>query len=123
MQVQVRTDDNIQGGESLIQWVEQEVTTKLSRFREYLTRVEVYLSDTNAGKGGENDKRCVIEARPANHQPLSAQADATKVAEAFHAAMEKLIRVVGDDQDKHRARQGHETIRTPDGHVPGSGAA
>lgn len=120
MQVQVRTDDHIQGGESLIQWVEQEAQSKLSRFREYLTRVEVYFSDTNAGKGGVDDKRCVIEARPANHQPLSAQADASKVADAFSAALEKIIRVVGDDQDRHRARQGHETIRTPDGHVPGN---
>lgn len=119
MQVQVRTDDNIQGGESLIEWTQQETLSKLSRFREYLTRVEIYFSDTNAGKGGGDDKRCVIEARPANHQPLSAQADAAKVSEAFNAAMDKLVRVVGDDQDKHRAKQGHETIRTPDGRVPG----
>lgn len=120
MQVQVQTDDNIQGGESLIQWAQQETTTKLARFREYLTRVEIHISDTNAGKGGANDKRCIIEARPANHQPLSAQADANTVAEAFHAAIEKIIRVVGDDQARHRAKQGSETIRTPDGRPAGS---
>ena len=120
MQIQVRTDDHIQGGESLIQWAQQETTTKLARFREYLTRVEIYFSDTNASKGGASDKRCVIEARPANYPPLSAQADAGKVAEAFHAALEKLVRVVGDDQDRHRSRQGHETIRTPDGRPAGS---
>ncbi|PWW47003.1 HPF/RaiA family ribosome-associated protein [Melaminivora alkalimesophila] len=119
MQVQVQTDDHIQGGESLIQWAQQEATTKLARFRDYLTRVEIFFSDTNAGKGGANDKRCVIEARPANHQPLSAQADASKVADAFAAALEKIMRVVGDDQERHRAKQGHETIRTPDGRVPG----
>jgi len=120
MQVQVQTDDHIQGGESLIQWAQQEAQSKLARFREYLTRVEIYLSDTNAGKSGANDKRCTIEARPANYPPLSVQADGEKVAEAFYAALDKLVRVVGDDQDRHRAKQGHETIRTPDGHVPGS---
>ncbi len=120
MQVQVQTDDNIQGGESLIQWAQQETTSKLARFRDYLTRVEIHFSDSNAGKGGANDKRCILEARPANHQPLSAQADGNTVAEAFHAAIEKLIRVVGDDQDRHRAKQGHETIRTPDGRPAGS---
>ncbi|HCL85189.1 MAG TPA: ribosomal subunit Interface protein [Comamonadaceae bacterium] len=120
MQVQVRTDDNIQGGESLIDWAQQEAMSKLARFREYLTRVEIYLSDTNAGKSGSADKRCIIEARPANHQPLSAQADAATVSEAFHAAMDKIVRVVGDDQDRHRAKQGHETIRTPDGRPAGT---
>jgi len=119
MQVQVQTDDHIQGGETLIQWAQQEATAKLERFREYLTRVEIFFSDTNAGKGGARDKRCVIEARPANHQPLSAQADGDKVADAFSAALDKIIRVVGDDQERLRAKQGHETIRTPDGHIPG----
>ena len=119
MQVRVQTDDHIQGGESLIQWAQQEATTKLARFREYLTRVEIHFSDSNAGKGGTMDKRCLIEARPANHPPLSVQADGDKVADAFAGAMDKLIRVVGDEQERQRARQGHETIRTPDGRAPG----
>ena len=120
MKIHVRTDDHIQGGDSLIQWAQQEAGSRLSRFREYLTRVEIFFSDANAAKGGVNDKRCVIEARPANHQPLSAQADATKVADAFAGAMDKIIRMVGEDQDRHRAKQGHETIRTPDGRPAGT---
>ena len=52
MQVQVHAGDNVQGGESLTQWAQTEVQNKLSRFREYVTRVEVYLTDVDALKTG-----------------------------------------------------------------------
>ena len=71
MQVQVHTDNKIQGGESLAQWIQEEATSRLGRFREYITRVEVFLSDVDAGKSGANDKRCRLEARPAGRQPVT----------------------------------------------------
>ena len=58
MQVQVHTNDKIQGGESLAQWVQQEVSTKLARFKESVTRVEVFFSDSDgASKSGAQDKK------------------------------------------------------------------
>ena len=80
MQIQVHTNDNIQGGESLIRWAQDEAAAKLARFREHVTRVELFLSDVDAGKSGVDDKRCVIEARPAGRQPVAATAEAAKVA-------------------------------------------
>ena len=68
MQVQVHTDDKIHGGESLAQWVQQEALSRLARFRDTVTRIEVFLTDEDAGKSGANDKRCRIEARPAGRQ-------------------------------------------------------
>ena len=119
MQVQVQTDDHIQGGESLIQWAQQEVTSRLARFRENVTRVEVHFSDVDAGKSGPGDKRCVIEARAAGRQPAAVHAEAGKLADAFSAAMDKIIRLLDTEQGRLKARQGHETIRTPDGQAPG----
>ena len=55
MHVQVRHDEYIQGGESLAQWIQSETVERLSRFREHLTRVEVHLSDVDAGKSGGLD--------------------------------------------------------------------
>ncbi|MBS0392014.1 MAG: HPF/RaiA family ribosome-associated protein [Comamonadaceae bacterium] len=112
MQVQVHTNDHIQGGESLIQWTQEEVATKLTRFREHVTRVEVFLSDVDAGKSGVADKRCVIEARPAGRQPVAATAEAAKVAEAVAGALDKLVRSLGDDITRAKDRQGRESIRT-----------
>ena len=112
MQVQVHTDNKIQGGESLAQWVQQEVSTRLSRFKESVTRVEVFFSDSDApSKAGSPDKKCVIEARPAGRQPVAANAEAPKVADALTAALEKLLRGLEADQGRARDKNNRESIR------------
>lgn len=112
MQVQVHTDNKIQGGESLAQWIQEEATARLGRFRESITRVEVFLTDVDAGKSGANDKRCRLEARPAGRQPVTVTADADKVADAFTGAVEKLARALDTDLGRVKDRSGRETIRT-----------
>ena len=112
MQIQVHTNDHIQGGESLVRWVQEEATTRLARFREHVTRVEVFLSDVDGGKSGVADKRCVIEARPNGRQPVAATAEAAKVADCVAGALDKLVRSLGDDITRAKDRQGRETIRT-----------
>lgn len=111
MQVQVHTDTKIQGGESLLQWVEQETQTRMERLREYVTRVEVFLSDEDAGKSGANDKRCRMEARPAGRQPLTVTADADKLADAVTGALDKLIRAIDHDLGRVKDRHSRDTIR------------
>ena len=111
MQVQVHTDDNIQGGESLAQWIQEESTARLGRFREHLTRIEVFLTDTAAGKDSAKDKRCRVEARPAGRQPVAVTADADKVADAFTGALEQLLRALDADLGRVRDRHARETIR------------
>ena len=72
MQIQVNTDDNIEGRENLVRHIETEVGRILSRFGDQVTRVEIHLSDENAGKPGNADKRCLMEARPAGRPPVTA---------------------------------------------------
>jgi hypothetical protein len=110
MQIQVHTNDHIQGGESLVRWAQDEAAQRLARFREHVTRVEVFFVD--GGKSGTADKRCVIEARPAGRQPVAAHAEAAKVGDAFAAAADKLVRALGDDLERAKDRQGRDTIRT-----------
>ena len=114
MQVQVHTDDNIQGGESLAHWIQEESNVRLARFRDSITRIEVFLTDSAAGKVSSNDKRCRVEARPAGRQPVTVTADADKVADAFTGALEKLIRALDADLGRVKDRHARETIRTQD---------
>lgn len=111
MQVQVHTDDHIQGGESLAQWIQEEAASRLARFRDHLTRLEVFLSDVDAGKSGAEDKRCRIEARVASRQPVTVTADADKMAVAFTNAVEKLMRALDADLGRAKDRNGRDTIR------------
>ena len=108
MQVQVHTDDNIQGGESLAQWVQEEAGTRLARFRDVLT------TDTAAGKETPKDKRCRLEARPAGRQPVTVTCEADKTADAFTGAVDKLIRALETDLGRVKDRSARETIRTHD---------
>ena len=55
MQVQVNTDDHIHGGESLAQWITDESRSRLNRFQDHITRLEVFLTDLDAGKSGANE--------------------------------------------------------------------
>jgi len=114
MQVQVHTDDNIQGGESLAQWIQEETTSRLARFRDTITRVEVFLTDAAAGKETPNDKHCRLEARPAGRQPVTVGCGANKTADAFTGAVDKLIRALDADLGRVKDRHARETIRTQD---------
>ena len=111
MQVQVNTDDHIHGGESLAQWVNDEALSRLSRFRDHITRLEVFLTDLDGSKSGVKDKRCRLEARVASRQPVSVTADGDKMATAFMDAVDKLIRALDTDLGRVKDRHGRETIR------------
>lgn len=115
MQIQVNTDDHIEGHEGLVHWVEAGVNDSLERFSEHITRVEVHLSDENSDKSGGSDKRCLIEVRLAGRQPVAVSHQAVSLNEAFSGATDKLKRsldsIVGRQKDHH----GHDSIRSHDG--------
>ena len=111
MQVLVNTDDHIQGGESLVQWVQEEAGSRLARFKENITRLEVFLTDLDSSKSGVNDKRCRLEARVVSRQPVTVTADADKMAGAFIAAVDKLVRALDADLGRVKDRNGRDTIR------------
>ncbi len=107
MQIQVNADDNVHGREELAQRVEAEVNNTLGRFSDQITRIELHLSDLNAGKAGGNDKRCVMEARLAGRKPVAVSHEAGTLEEAFSEAARKLRRslesTLGRLSDQKRA--------------------
>jgi hypothetical protein len=94
MQVQVNTDSTIEGSEGLATHLRGVVETALGRFIDRITRVEVHLSDQNSDKGGQDDKRCMMEARLEGRQPIAVTHTAATVGEAVDGAAEKLKRSI-----------------------------
>ena len=90
MQIQVRTDSHIEGGEKLKDFVKDTVAGSLARFGEQITRVQVHLQDVNSHKPGDNDKRCALEARVAGIQPLGVSNQDATVEQALSGALDKL---------------------------------
>ena len=90
MRIQINSDKNVAVDTRVIQFVRGEVNRFLKRFGSKLTRVEVHLSDVNSRKFGINDKRCLIEARPARHRPLTATNRAKTMRQAVGGALTKV---------------------------------
>jgi ribosome-associated translation inhibitor RaiA len=94
MRIQVNTDSSIQGDERLEEYVTDVIEKQLDRFREDVTRVEVHLSDVNKGKGGADDKRCMMEARIEGLNPTAVTHNASSVQESITGAADKLKRAL-----------------------------
>ncbi len=93
MLIQIRTDSNVEGDDSLVKEVEGAVRNTLERFSHLITRVSIHLSDENSDKKfGSADKRCLLEARLAGLQPISASHQAATLEQAVDEAVEKLKR-------------------------------
>ncbi len=94
MQIQVNTDRHIQGGENLHERVQAMVADAVSHLSDRITRIEVHLSDENSDKGGDRDKRCMLEARVGGLKPIAVTHQAETLALAIDGAAEKLERAL-----------------------------
>ncbi len=90
MIIQFNTDKNIEGDEKLEAFVNTSITDELSRFKDHITRIEVHLSDENGDKSGRKDKRCMLEARLENRQPIAVTCLSDTIEQALFEALEKL---------------------------------
>ena len=107
MQIQVNTSNGIENKDTLERWADEQIRQNLSRFGAEVTRVEIHLSDENHVAKSAADKRCVMEARLAHHQPVAVTQDATNIDEAFRGASDKLKRLLDSTLGrlKHRDRE------------------
>jgi hypothetical protein len=114
MKVQVNTSNDIENKEALERWAADYLNEQLARFDQDITSVEVQMTDENHGaKGGEVDKRCMMEARINGRAPVAVTNFAANQNLAFRGAAEKLEHALDHafgklDRREHRER---ETIR------------
>ena len=95
MQILLNTDANIDADEALTTDVNDTVESALKRFSKHITRVEVQLSDENSDKkGGNEDMRCVMEARMEGRQPVAVTHHGATVDQAVDGAADKLHRMI-----------------------------
>lgn len=94
MQVQINTDKNIELHEPLKLHIETVVKDTLGHFTTQISRVEVHLSDENAHKSKDSDKRCLMEARLQGRQPVAVTEHAATEHQAIQGAADKLKRAI-----------------------------
>jgi len=104
MQVQLRTDNHIEGHDELARYVETVVGTALERF-DRITRVEAHLGDASSpAKAGDADIRCMLEAHVAGLPPVAVTHQAATVHEAVRGSAAKLRHAVDSVLDRHADR-------------------
>ena len=114
MQIQIDTDHNIEGNEALTAQVSSVVEYALSRFSDHITRVDVHLSDENSDKkGGDNDIRCLMEARLEGRQPIAVTHQAATLDQAVDGAADKLTRLIESTLGRLHNAGGHRTDVLP----------
>ena len=91
MTIQFNTDNNITGSEELQAPLNAAIEKSLGRFSSQITRLEVHLNDENSHKEGQNDKRCMLEARMEGRQPVAVTNNADTNEHAVKGALDKLI--------------------------------
>ena len=106
MQVQVHTDNHVNGSAGLTAHVESIVMGALARFGNRVMRVEVHIGDENGHKGGEHDKRCAMEARLSGLQPIAVTGQGLSVEAAINSAADKLVRTIDRTLEKKYGAKG-----------------
>lgn len=112
MQIQLNTDKNITGSPALLDHLKNVIEHELRHHAGSITRVEAHLNDTNSGKKGDQDKRCMLEARIAGTKPLSVEHRADTLDLAISGAASQLARLVGTTLSKaNESGKGGMSIR------------
>lgn len=102
MTIQFNTGHNVNGSTAVSDPLNDLIATELKRYDEYITRVEVHLTDENGHKDGLNDKRCVLEARVEGMQPIAVTNHGNTRDEAVAGAITKLKSSLNTKLEKRR---------------------
>lgn len=94
MNVQVNSGHDVHCSEEYIKQIENTVIGSLERFRNALTRVEVFFGDENGAKSGANDKRCTVTAKMSHHDTFAATGHGEVYDVALDIALDKMVRVI-----------------------------
>ena len=111
MQIQVETDNHIEGKQDLQAHVEAVILDVVDRYADHVTHVEAHLGDVNSSaKSGADDMRCMFEVRLAGHKPMAVTGTGPSLHQAIEAAADKLQAALetqlGKQADRQRRGQG-----------------
>jgi len=110
VQIQIRTDHNIEGHEALADRVSSVVKDALNRVSDRITSVDVHLSNQNSEQEAGNDSlRCMIEARLEGYQPLAVTDQAATLDQAVDGATDKLTHLIDRTLGRLEHQSSHRT--------------
>jgi hypothetical protein len=107
MDIQINTSNAVDGTGGFANAMEETTRSRLSRFEDRLTRVELHFSDETASRDTVKDKRCAIEARLAGGDPITVTNAAATLDLAATGALTKMTTALDRHIGKATNRKGH----------------
>jgi ribosome-associated translation inhibitor RaiA len=104
MQIQVNAGNGVRVQQDVAARIQGDVEAALSQFADDIGRIEIHLSDENRGKGGSDDKRCLMEARIEGVGPVAVTHFADQLPLAIDGATTKLQKAVRHELSRLRDR-------------------
>ena len=95
MIIQLNADKNLTIHEAYETQISEKLSKDLERYSDHITRLEVHLSDENGNKSGQNDKKCLLEARMEGKSPIVTSDLGNTYDLALKGATEKLKHAIG----------------------------
>jgi ribosome-associated translation inhibitor RaiA len=103
MLVQVNAGNGTHVQSDVAARIEGNVKAALEQYANEVRRVDVHLSDENHDKGGDDDKRCMMEALIVGHGRIAVTNFAGDLPLAIDGAVEKLGKAIGRELGRLRA--------------------
>ncbi|SFH48722.1 HPF/RaiA family ribosome-associated protein [Pedobacter insulae] len=103
MIIQLNADKNLTIHAEYESQLTEKINKELSRFTDNLSRLEVHLSDENGNKTGQDDKKCVLEARIEGRQPVVVSTFGQTYDVAMNSALDKLKNALSTIDGKIKA--------------------
>lgn len=107
MLIQLNSNHHIKISSADAEEMEQAIRDRLGRFADWLTRVEVHLSNQDGSKSDETDARCSLEVRPEGRDPVITTADAPDQLASVNAALRSMMTVLERERGRLTSRKGH----------------
>jgi len=95
MIIQLNADKNLTIHEAYETQISEKLSKDLERYNDHITRLEVHLSDENGNKSGQNDKKCLLEAKMEGKPPIVTSDLGNTYDLALKGATEKLKHAIG----------------------------
>lgn len=90
MTIQFNTDRHISRKEELESRARTIISSQLNRFKEQITNINVHLSGDKGSELGQNGKRCMLEARLENKQPITVTSYDETIEQSINDSLDKL---------------------------------
>ena len=97
MIIEFNTGKNLKGGDDHTAPFLDMITDSLRRFTEFLSRIEVHLSDEDGAQVGQWTIKCVMEARIEGRRPIAVTSRENTEERAISSAIDKLIASLDSD--------------------------